>query len=73
MANEHNVIWVIAADDGAAPEFREESVAGAFKDALNRVVSLAHSAKFLMGQVLATDGKVLATVGPQGCTRIAAE
>ena len=74
MATEHNVVWVIKADEeGAMPEFREESLRGAFKDALARVVSLASSAKFLMGQVLAADGKVLATVAPQGSIRLTRE
>ena len=74
MAQEHNLVYVHKADDEASmPTFSEVVFSGAFNDALNHVVGLAKNAKFMMGQVLNKDGKVLATVAPQGSTHISSD
>lgn len=71
MDKEHNLVWVNKGDDEAEkPNFTEVVFSGAFNDALEKVRSMATNAKFLMGQVLSKDGKVLATVAPQGSIHI---
>ncbi|HDR9103381.1 hypothetical protein [Paraburkholderia sp. A3RO-2L] len=74
MAIAHNIIWVNqpAASKGW-PEFREQVFPGAFNEALDYMVSLAKNAGFKVGQVLAQDGKVLATVAPQGNIHLSSE
>lgn len=74
MANEHQIHWVDKSENaGEKPTFRELVFTGTFNDALDHIANLAKSAKFLMGQVLAKDGKVLATVAPQGAIRLSSE
>jgi len=68
---EHNIIWVNEPETkGHEPDFREVVFTGAFNEALDYVVNLSKVAKFMVGQVLAKDGKVKATVAPQGNLRI---
>lgn len=74
MANEHNIIWVSAPERNLGwPEFKEVVFTGAFNEALDYVANLAKNAKFQLGQVLAKDGKVLATIAPQGNIRLSSE
>ena len=74
MENEHNLVYFNKADDEAAkPTFTEVVFSGAFNDALDHIRGIATNAKFLMGQVLSKDGKVLATVAPQGSTHISSD
>ena len=71
---EHNLIWVNEPEaKGQEPDFREVVFTGAFNEALDHVVKLSKVAKFMVGQVLAKDGKVKATVAPQGNIRISSE
>jgi hypothetical protein len=71
LENEHNLVWVDEADNKAEkPTFREVVFTGAFNEALDHVIGLAKGAKFMCGQVLSKDGKVLATVAPQGSSHI---
>lgn len=74
METEHNLVWVNKADDEAdKPTFSEVVFSGAFNDALEKIRGMATSAKFMMGQVLSKDGKVLATVAPQGSIHISSD
>lgn len=74
MSNEHNIIWVNKSERKAGwPDFREQVFTGAFNEALDYVVTLAKEARFILGQVLSSDGKVLATVAPQGNIRLSSE
>ncbi|WP_060065542.1 hypothetical protein [Burkholderia ubonensis] len=74
MANEHSIIWVSKPETKAGwPDFREEVFTGAFNEALDYIVNLAKGARFMLGQVMAMDGKVLATVAPQGNIRLSSE
>ncbi|KVP65667.1 hypothetical protein WJ96_04680 [Burkholderia ubonensis] len=74
MSNEHNIIWVNKPETKAGwPDFREVVFTGAFNEALDYIVNLAKGARFILGQVLSTDGKVLATVAPQGNIRLSSE
>ena len=74
MDQEFKVACVHKADDGAAkPTFSEVVFSGAFNDAVNHVVGLANNAKFMLGQVLKKDGKVLATIAPQGSIHISSD
>lgn len=71
MDKEHKLVWVNKGDDEAAkPTFTEVVFSGAFNDALEKVRGVATNAKFMMGQVLSKDGKVLAIVAPQGSIHI---
>lgn len=71
METQHNLVWVDKGDNEAAkPTFTEVVFSGAFNDALEKVRGMATSAKFMMGQVLSQDGKVLATIAPQGSIHI---
>lgn len=74
MTDQHNIIWVSKSERKAGwPDFREEVFAGAFNAALDHVVNLANGARFIIGQILSKDGKVLATVAPQGNIRLSSE
>lgn len=73
MTQEHNLVYVHKEDEASMPTFSEVVFSGAFNDALNHVVGLAKSAKFMMGQVLAKDGKVLATIAPQGSIHLSGD
>ena len=74
MDNEHNLVWVNQAEDEAAkPTFTEVVFSGVFNDALEHIRGIATNAKFLMGQVLSKDGKVLATIAPQGSIHISSD
>lgn len=54
------IVWVNKT--AALPDFNELTFKGTFVEALAYAKSLATGAKFMMAQVLAFDGKVLATV-----------
>jgi len=74
MSNEHNIVWVDAPENKAEkPTFRELVFTGVFNDALDHAANLAKGAKFMMGQVLNKDGKVLATIAPQGSIHLSSE
>lgn len=74
MSTEHNLIWLDAAEaEAEKPTFRQQVFTGAFNDAIDQVVSLAKGARFMMGQVLNKDGKVLATIAPQGSIHISSD
>jgi hypothetical protein len=73
MSNEHKLIWMSRAEPKGWPEWSEEVFTGAFSDALAYVENLAKGARFIIGQVLAKDGKVLANVAPQGTIRLSSE
>jgi hypothetical protein len=73
MTNEHKLIWANRADPKGWPEFQEGKFTGAFSDALSYMQSLAKGARFIVGQVLAEDGKVLANVAPQGTIRLSSD
>lgn len=68
---EHKLVYFNKADTSdEGPTYTEVIFTGAFNDALEHIKSLAFNAKFLMGQVLAKDGKVQATIAPQGSIHI---
>ena len=70
MANEHSIIWVDQPQTHRGwPVFREEVFRGALTEALDYAVSLATGASFVAGQVLAQDGRILATVAREGRLR----
>ena len=72
--NEHNIIWVNHPESKKGfPEFCEEVFTGAFSDALEHISNLAKGARFMVGQVLSKDGKILANVAPQGNIRLSSE
>lgn len=74
MTKEHNIVWVDQPEDTAEkPTFTEVVFNGAFNEALDHILGLAKNAKFMCGQVLAKDGKVLVTVAPQGSIHISSE
>ena len=54
------IVWVSKTE--ATPDFNEMTFKGTFAEALTYAKALASDAKFMMAQVLAFDGKVLATV-----------
>lgn len=67
MSETHKLIYATKKEDGPGPNFIEVMFEGGFIAAVTQIVDLAASAKaFILGQVLAQDGKVLATVAPQG-------
>ena len=74
MKDKHNLVWVDKAEDSAkTPTFCEVVFTGAFNEALNHILGKAKNAQFMIGQVLSQDGKVLATVAPQGSIHISSE
>lgn len=62
MTTRNNVVYVYR-NESNQPDFKEATAPGCFDDVLAFVKNLAATtAGFMMGQVLADDGKVLATV-----------
>lgn len=70
MNTTHNIVYMSKEEEGAKPSFNEVVFEGVFADAVEHAKKLAMNAKFMLGQVLAKDGKVLATVAPQGSVHI---
>lgn len=63
MENKHHIVWVEQPDTRKGwPEFREEAFWGALADAIDYIMALAEGTGFIVGQVLAQDGQILATV-----------
>ncbi len=70
MSNTHNIVYMSKDEEGAKPSFNEVVFEGVFADAVEHAKKLAMNAKFMLGQILAKDSKVLATVAPQGSVHI---
>lgn len=69
MNQANKIVWVV--DGNKEIDFKETTVMGVLADAINYVVDLAKQAGFVLGQVLAIDGKVIATIGPNGAVKYA--
>jgi len=69
MKQANKIVWVV--DGNKEMDFKETTVMGVLADAVNYVVDLAKQAGFVLGQVLAIDGKVIATIGPNGAVKYA--
>ncbi len=69
MNQANKIVWVV--DGNKEMDFKETTVMGVLADAINYVVDLAKQAGFVLGQVLAIDGKVIATIGPNGAVKYA--
>ncbi len=72
--SKHNIVYTETNGAEKGVNFVEVVFEGSFAAALEHAKNLANTAKnFLLGQVLAQDGKVLATVAPQGSVRLSSE
>ncbi len=69
MKQANKIVWFV--DGNKEMDFKETTVMGVLADAVNYVVDLAKQAGFVLGQVLAIDGKVIATIGPNGAVKYA--
>ncbi len=69
MNQENKIVWVV--DGDKEMDFKETTFKGVLADAINYVVDLAKQAGFVLGQILAFDGKVIATIGPNGAVKYA--
>jgi hypothetical protein len=54
----------------ARPQLREQPHDGDLQTALARAIAQSRGAGFLLGQVLAADGRVLANVAPAGAYKL---
>jgi len=68
MSAAKKIVWVTQTN--AKPDFRELDLESALQVALARARDLAAEPDFVLAQVLAADGKVLATVGPGGSVHL---
>ncbi|MEX3984319.1 hypothetical protein AB4Y45_35770 [Paraburkholderia sp. EG287A] len=68
-----SVIWFAhaPAQPGSQPELHEQPHHGDFHGALVRAIAQSREPDFLLGQVLAADGRVMATVAPAGAVKLA--
>lgn len=66
-----SVIWFAApVRPGLQPELHKQPHRGDFHGALSRAVAQSREPDFLLGQVLAADGRVMATVAPAGAIKL---
>lgn len=63
------IVWFKKSSAGI-PDLVETDIEGNLESVLEHAKSLACDESFLMGQILADDGLVIATIAPQGFTRI---
>jgi hypothetical protein len=67
-----SVIWFAApAQPGSRPELHKQPHQGDFHGALESAIAQSRKPDFLLGQVLAADGRVMATVAPAGAVKLA--
>lgn len=60
QTDETKIVWA-SHTDTTRPSIQEILFTGSVTDALEKLQAMAHNAKFILGQLLAKDGKVLAT------------
>lgn len=72
MRTEHRITWVAsdAAKANGDLEIQEIVIDGSLADAINHAVELAKQARFMLGQILSKDGKILANLAPKGHIRL---
>lgn len=64
------IVWFEQADDGM--DFKETTFVGAIIEAVQFILqNLAEKAGFVLGQVLTLEGKVAATIAPNGAVKYA--
>ena len=71
MPSIHSIIWFAApAQPGSQPVLHEQPHQGDFHGALARAITQSMDPGFLLGQVLAADGRVMATVARAGAVKL---
>lgn len=64
------VVWMNSTLTSGPAQVEEEIVEGVLQDAVNFIRGIANEATFLLGQILAMDGRVVATVAPGGVVKL---
>jgi hypothetical protein len=69
-ASETHILWMSKDASEGIPALREKTLLGSIADAITHVTDvLAIELDFLMGQVLESDGRVVANIAPGGAVR----
>jgi hypothetical protein len=69
LAYAHQIVWLKNTDDGPLIH-EDQSVPGPVAEAISFAKSLAKEANFVMAQVLAENGRVIANIAPGGISRM---
>ena len=71
LALNPQIVWFKEAATPGTPDLQEEAFDGSLAEAVSLLVTRAKESNgFILGQVLEHDGRVYATIGQGGATRI---
>ena len=65
------IMWFQEPAVQGSPDLEEQDFFGSLSDAVDSMTTRAMESNFILGQVLEHDGRVYATIGKGGATRLA--